>query len=127
MTDEKSIEYFKEQYAMLKSDFKVAIKSGEKAKADIISRKAEHMFNALNALRKNCSSNESAILIWSELPNRKGTPVYIKENNRIDDEWFGWWDILDEVHENYIKTSYSDKLTRAEKGVSWEIFDSIVD
>lgn len=60
---------------------------------------------------------------WAELQYRKSRPIYIREKAAATGEWFGWWDILDDVFPKFIRTAYSEEMMKANKGLTWDVFD----
>ena len=119
----KSLDYFKEMYSKMQEDYFAACKRGDTQTANEILVNVKYVLDAINALRKKATSHREHVIPWSEIREHKSKPVYIEEKQRDGDEWFGWWDILDEVFPGYIRTAYSEEMLKDTKGVDWEIYD----
>lgn len=77
----------------------------------------------IDAVEHYDSIKEKKPIPWGELQYRKSKPVYIMEKTFSSSDWFGWWDIIDEVFPKYIITAYSEELLKQNKGITWDIYD----
>ena len=120
---EESIKYFIEE---IKSENKKIIEN-EKINNQENSKKSYeriyHFSNAISSLRNEIGKTANRPISWDELRLKKGKPVFVVEKNPFGKSSFSWWDIVDEVTNKYIKTSYSDEMYKELKGEKWDVFE----
>lgn len=88
-----------------------------------IGRKIDLITECIEAVENHCGSKKTNPIPWSELQYRKSRPIYIREKAAATGEWFGWWDILDDVFPKFIRTAYSEEMMKVNKGLTWDVFD----
>ncbi len=114
----ESVSFFRDKIEETEKDIKRSINEGRK---EALKETMEHYKNALHCICSKIKGPFQFHIMWEELRYKKGLPVYVREKK--GNEWFGWWDILDNVTKEYITTAYSDKLEKKDKGIQWEIYD----
>lgn len=119
----ETLDYFEDQIRKMKKERKAATQAGNSADERRIADAIEHTVNALSSLRKMVGHSITHPIPWDEIVSRKGKPVYIREQKKDSDEWFGWWDIIDDVSSEWVRTSYSEEMLRSTKGLNWDMFD----
>lgn len=119
----ESVDYFEKQVREMKKKRKEATKNGDENEAREIADNIEHVVNAITMLRKNTTGVSMSPIPWDEIEFRKGKPVYILEQNKDTKQCFCWWDIIDEVSSEWVRTSYSEEMLRSTKGMNWDMFD----
>ena len=92
-----------------------------------IGKKLDLIAECIHCVENYREQKPAKPLTWMELQTRKAKPVYIKEKQVYSDEWFGWWDIIDEVFPNFIRTAYSEEMPRETKGIEWQAYDFYVE
>lgn len=123
VTYNETLDYFKDQIRKMKKERKAATQAGMKNDEKMLADAIEHTVNALSALRRAVGNSTTNPVPWDEIVFRKGKPVFIREQKKDSDEWFGWWDIIDDVSSEWVRTSYSEEMLRSTKGMNWDMFD----
>ena len=122
------IEYLKKELEKTERRLHYASNKSGVKKEEIknLKEKANMLSNCIKFICK-FSGSEVKPLSWLDLQSRKSKPVYIKEKQPLSNDWFGWWDIIDEVFPNFIRTAYSEEMQRETKGIEWQAYDFYVE
>ena len=123
-----TLEYLEKQFAKTEKNLYYAMNQPgipEKQLNDL-KNKLGYITECIKAVENYREDNGDKPIPWSELQSRKSKPVYIKEKTLSSGDWFGWWDILDEVKRDRIITAYSEEMLKSSKGITWDIYDRFV-
>lgn len=123
----KSLDYFNDMYNRMRKDYIHACKIGDTKTSAQLLNDVQYVVEAIALLRKNASSLRNHVIGWDELKYQRRKPVYIEVVNKDGLKWSGWWDILDKVTADRIKTAYGEEFPKETKGKEWQVYDTHID
>lgn len=118
-----SIEFFRIYYSKLQKKIKSFQKTKRDEKASNLIKESQFVYEAIIALKIVDLMNFPLPLNWSEIGRRKSRPVYIRQKTKDTEEYFGWWDIVDDITATSFKTAYGEELFKKEKGKIFEVYE----
>lgn len=124
-----ALEYLKKEFEKAERSMQFARQKPGVTEEELknIGKKLDLIAECIHCVENYREQKPAKPLTWMELQTRKAKPVYIKEKQVYSDEWFGWWDILDDVFPDHITTAYSEEMLKEKKGKTWNIYDVCVD
>lgn len=123
-----ALEYLEKQFSKTEKNLFYAInqKGTTEKQLNDLKEKLRILTECIEAVENYKGNENNTPIPWNELYQLKAKPVYIKEKAVSSGEWFGWWDILDEVTSKYIRTAYSEEMQKSSKGITWNIYYGFV-
>lgn len=118
-----SIEFFRIYYSKLQKKIKSYQKTKRDEKASNLIKESQFVYEAIIALKRVDLMNFPLPLNWSEIGRRKSRPVYIRQKTKDTEEYFGWWDIVDDIKATSFKTAYGEELFKKDKGKIFEVYE----
>lgn len=118
-----SIEFFRIYYSKLQKKIKSSKQYGKEEQMKSLGKEAQFVYEAIVALKRIDLMNFPIPLSWTELNKRKSRPIYIREKTKDTEEFFGWWDIIDDINATSFKTAYGEELFKKDKGTVYDVYD----
>lgn len=124
-----ALEYLEKQFSKTEKNLFYAINQNGTTEKQLndLKEKLRILTECIEAVENYKGNENNTPIPWNELYQLKAKPVYIKEKAVSSGEWFGWWDIIDEVFPNFIRTAYSEEMPRETKGIEWQAYDFYVE
>lgn len=123
----KSLDYFNDMYNRMRKDYIHACEIGDTKTSMQLLNDVQYVVDAIALLRKKENDVRNRVIRWNEIEFHVHKPVYIEVLNKDRLKEYGWWDILDEVTVDRIKTAYGEEFYKETKGKEWQIYDTHID